>query len=114
MDELTNDAKFLISTLYSEYLKRRKEGQSKEQSIFFDDVESIHSQYMNEWMIEDVNFTCFELLNNSFILGQPADDSIIFIRLSTKAIAGLEVTFKDKVDKVLDYAIKIKSSIPFI
>ena len=114
MNELTNDAKYLLSKLYSEYLNRRKSDMTKEQSIQFDDVENIHEKYMIEWKIEDVNFTCFELLNNSYILGQPADDSIIFIRLSTKAISELEVTFKDRINEVLDYAAKIKNLIPFI
>ena len=32
MNELTNDAKFLLSSMYAEYLNRRKEEISKEEA----------------------------------------------------------------------------------
>lgn len=34
MDNLTNDAKYLISSMYKEYLSRRKNNISKKEAVF--------------------------------------------------------------------------------
>ena len=35
MDDLTNDAKYLLSRMYAEYIQRRKNGDSKSVAINF-------------------------------------------------------------------------------
>lgn len=114
MDYLTNDAKYLLSTLYKEYILRRKNKITKERAVKFDDIESVHKLYMSEWSFDDVKFTCFELYKHNLIHARPASNSLYYIRLSTEAIAMLEETFADKVDNVLEFLKKIKESIPFL
>lgn len=114
MEELTNDAKYLLTSMYSKYLDERKAGKTKEQAIKFGGAEDIHQKLMPEWSFEDVEFTCFELRQHGYINAAAASNTLFYITLSTSAIASLETTFKDKVDSVLDYAAKIKNAIPFV
>lgn len=114
MDNLTNDAKFLLSSLYKAYLMRRNEGIIKAQAIRFIDAEEIHKNYMPEWKIEDVEFTCAELKKNDFISGRYLSNKLQYICLTTYAISQLEETFSDKLNKVLKFMEKIKNAIPFI
>ncbi|KMT58928.1 hypothetical protein [Paenilisteria newyorkensis] len=114
MDELTNDAKYLLSRMYACYLERRKNGDSKADAIEFNEIDSIREKLMPEWSMEDVEFTCFELHSHNYIQGMALENTLSFIKLSTKAIAGLESTFKDRIDSVLEYGAKIKNVIPFI
>ena len=66
LDLITNDAKFLLGSLYAVYIDRRKEKLPKNKAIYFEDVSSIHSSFMQEWLIEDVTDTCFELKKTWF------------------------------------------------
>ncbi|EAC8464737.1 hypothetical protein [Listeria monocytogenes] len=111
---LTNDAKFLLSSMYIEYLNKRKSGATKKDSMFFGNVDKIHSEIMPEWLYEDVLFTCFELKRHGFIKGMQLDKNLIRISITTEAIALSEITFKDKINIVLEYAGKIKAAIPFL
>lgn len=114
MENLTNDAKFLLSSMYKNYLEQRENGALKQDAVNFNDIKTIHSDIMPEWKIEDVLYTCFELKKHGLISGFIADDSLYEIKLTTEAIASLETTFADKIDNVLEFASKIKNSIPFI
>lgn len=114
MDNLTNDAKFLLSSMYKIYVERRKNSELKRNATNFISVENIHETIMPEWHEEDVKSTCFELKKHGLISGTNASNSIVFIHLTTEAIAIMENQFKDKIDTVLDYANKIKGAIPFI
>lgn len=114
MDFLTNDAKYLLSSMYKKYIERRKNDMLKEDAVCFDDINTIHKEIMPEWKFEDVSYTVFELEKHGLISGSSGDNSLSDIELSSEAIASLETTFADKIDKVLEYAAKIKSAIPFI
>lgn len=117
MDDLkfiTNDAKYLISILYKEYVTRRENGIKKSKAVLFGDIETIHNEFMNEWSYEDTEFTCFELKKHGLLNGMSADNALFNISISTEAIALLEKTFKDKVDDILAFSRKIKESIPFL
>lgn len=114
MDDLTNDAKFLLSSLYKEYILRRNDGVLKRQAIRFMNPEEIQKNYMSEWKIEDVEFTCSELIKNNFISGRYMSNKLDDIQLTTYAIAQLEETFSDKADSILEFMAKVKNAIPFI
>ncbi|MBV7391085.1 hypothetical protein KUA55_10365 [Enterococcus sp. ALS3] len=115
LDSLTNDAKYLVSSMYKEYVSRRKDKIPKKQAISFNSVKVIHETLMKEWTLEDTLFTCRELRKKDFITGLDySENSMIMISLSTDAIALMESKFKDDAGKALDFAIKIKSLIPFI
>ncbi|GMC00195.1 hypothetical protein [Enterococcus thailandicus] len=114
MDELTNEAKYLLSMMYKDYLQKRKSGVNRSTSLKFGNLDELHETVMPEWSIEDVKSVCWELMRHNMISAKNASSRIQHISLNTEAIAMLETTFKDKVDIVLDYAVKIKSLIPFI
>lgn len=114
LDLITNDAKFLLGSLYAVYIDRRKEKLPKNKAIYFEDVSSIHSSFMQEWLIEDVTDTCFELKKHGLITGVSASNTLIAINISSEGIAMMENKFKDEAREVLEWAAKIKSLIPFI
>lgn len=113
MEQLTNDAKFLLSSMYAEYLKRRKAQTSKSQARNFQNIDYIKQSIMPEWSIDDILDTCFELRRYGYIDGLLASDTFYTLHLTTQAIAELEVDFKDRLENVLEFAAKIKSAIPF-
>lgn len=110
---LTNDAKFLLSSMYKEYLERRQNNTDKSKARLFNNIENIQ-EIMTEWSHGDVLDTCSELRRKKLINAIQASDTLLNISLTTDAISLLEVSFKDKIDNVLEYATKIKSLIPFI
>ncbi|MGO2565850.1 MAG: hypothetical protein ACTH8E_08675 [Brochothrix thermosphacta] len=114
LDLLTNDAKYLLASMYKIYIKKRKAGSLKKDAISFGNSDEVHQHVMSEWQKEDVKSTCLELRKQGLITGTPASDAVFHIRISTEAIAIMESKFKDNVDLILDYAVKVKSLIPFI
>ncbi|WP_409173827.1 hypothetical protein ACKVMU_05915 [Enterococcus mundtii] len=114
LDLLTNDAKYLLASMYKSYVEKRKSGSLKKDATYFGNVDDLHRNIMPEWAREDVLSTCYELRNHGLISGTPAGGTMSMINLRTEAIAIMETKFKDRIDLILDYAIKIKSLIPFI
>lgn len=114
LDNLTNDAKYLLSKMYAEYIKRRSNGDNKNQATNFGDLDSVHKEIMPEWKIEDVKYTISELRNNDFLYAKPASNTYHRVMINPIAISLMESKFRDKADTVLEYAVKIKSLIPFI
>ena len=119
MNNLTNDAKFLLTSMYAEYLTRRKDEISKEQARNFQNINYLKNNIMSEWSEEDILDTCYELDKYEYITGTKADNTFYTLYLTTEAIAELEnqfrePTLKERIENVLDFAAKIKSVIPFI
>lgn len=107
---LTNEAKFLISSMYKEYLSRIKENVPKARAVGFGTPNDIH-KFMSEWSYKDTEYTVEELINKGLLQGLPVIGGYIDISLSTDAIAIMQNSFKNSVDSVLDYASKIKNLI---
>ncbi|HEV5657692.1 TPA: hypothetical protein VY837_000640 [Streptococcus pneumoniae] len=119
MDFLTNDAKFLLTSMYAEYLTRHKDEVSKKQARNFQNIKYLKDNIMSEWSEEDILDTCFELDKYGYIIGTKADNTFYTLSLTTEAIAELEnqfrePTLKERIENVLDFAAKIKSVIPFV
>lgn len=114
MDNLTNEAKFLLSSMYKIYLEKRQSGISREQALYFGYIEDIKTLILPNYLLDDVTHICFELLKYEFISGLKCDNSIEDIHLSLVAVAILETTFQDKINNVLDFLAKIKNAIPFV
>lgn len=118
MNELTNDAKYLLSSMYAQYLDRRKDNISKREARNFQNINFIKENIMPEWSKEDVLDTCFELQRHKCISAMSGDNTLFFIHLTTEAIAALELEFKEptlkeRIESVLDFAAKVKAAIPF-
>lgn len=115
LDLLTNDAKFLLASMYKEYIVRRKNKVAKIKAVDFWDIEQIHKTIMKDWSLDDILSTCKELKKHGFLTGANyGNENMISIEITTEAIAVMEARFKDKVNDVLEYVAKVKSLIPFI
>lgn len=114
LDELTNESKFLLASLYKEYLQRRKDGVDRPKARKFKKEFDIHDEIMSEWSQSDVHDSISELSNLNLLETSSGGDAFVSVTLSPKAIAQLEITFKDRIDSVLSYAAKIKNAIPFV
>lgn len=81
---------------------------------YFGTLFEVHQKIMPDWKTDDVKFTVSELKDYGLVAATAASGTYYRIMLRPQAIALLESQFKDKVESVLDYAIKIKSLIPFV
>lgn len=90
MNNLTNDAKFLLTSMYAEYLTRRKDEVPKKQARNFQNINYLKNNIMSEWSEEDILDTCYELDKYGYIIGTKADDTFYTLYLTTEAIAELE------------------------
>lgn len=118
MDNLTNDAKYLLISMYAKYLERRKDEISKKEARNFQGIGFIKENIMPEWSEEDILDTCFELKRHGYLSGLAGNNTLYRISLTTEAVAALELKFKEptlkeRIESVLDFAAKIKSVIPF-
>ncbi|MBS0955897.1 hypothetical protein [Lactiplantibacillus plantarum] len=111
LDELTNDAKYLLSQMYKKYLQNRSKGQNKRDSMAFGSEFDIHDNIMPEWSQVDTRETINELSRSNLLDVGFGNDKALYVSLSTSAIVLMEHKFKDNLDAVIDYLTKIKSLI---
>jgi hypothetical protein len=114
LDELTNDSKFLLTSMYKEYLQRRIDNVDHSKARRFKKEFDIHNEIMPEWSQSDVHDSISELAELNLLETSSGGDAFVSVTLSAKAIAQMEITFKDRISSVLDYVAKIKSIIPFV
>ncbi len=112
--QLTKDSEALICLLYKNYLESRNNGDSRESAKQFGNIPDIQSNFVPNWLEEDVLDCCFELGTAKLISYIPADNTAMYIELTNAGIIYMEGRFENKVNYVLDYINKIKSIItPF-
>lgn len=114
MNRLTNDAKFLLTAMYGQYIQRRQGLVTKSQARNFIDAETVKQTLMPEWTDEDVVDTCLELHKHGYVEGSMDDDTIFTLSLTTEAVAELEVLYQDKLDLVNAKSAELKATIPYI
>lgn len=114
LDELTKDAQFLLSTMYKNYLDSRQAGKSKIDSMAFGSEFEIHDQLMSQWQQADVRETINELSRQHLLNVMFGSNTAMRVSLSTDAVVLMENKFKNKVNSVIDFVAKVKSTIPFI
>lgn len=100
---LTNDAKKILYTLYSEYKARRSVGSSKLEASFFHDAHSIHQNFFSDWHFDDVEEALYELKNEDFLSGYSADNTLQNCALTNTAIATMENLPKDTLKGILEF-----------
>ncbi|MCO6532397.1 hypothetical protein [Lactobacillus sp.] len=99
---LTRDAKYLVSVLYKEYLSRRKQGKTKEESGFFLDIRDVQ-KLIPHWSIDDATTVCNELKTKELIDCRYGSNRPVYIHLTSDAISMLENKFKNNMKTVLGY-----------
>lgn len=113
LDELTNDAKYLISSMYKSYIEKREAGECKRDASSFGSEFDIKQVIMSEWQQADIHETVNELSRARLLNVRYGSNVAVTVSLSTDAIVLMEHKFKNKMDTVIDYAVKIKSLISF-
>lgn len=112
--KLTKDSDYLLCSLYKNYLEKRSNGIPKSQASYAGSSEDMQSNFFPKWCLEDVDETCRELDRAGMLYCLYADNVVYESTLSDQAIIYMENRFENKVNRVLDYILKIKSMIPFI
>lgn len=114
IDNLTNDSKFLLSSLYKRYIVQRKNNIDKQKAIYFNNSDTIKEQIMPERSTSDV-FSCIrELSTNGFITCTYLSNKAFDVRLTDKSISAFEHKFKNNLSSLIEFISAIKSLIPFI
>ncbi|EPD66035.1 hypothetical protein HMPREF1216_00450 [Coprococcus sp. HPP0048] len=102
--ELTKDADRIFCLIYKEYLSRKKSGFSKDFSISFECPEALHSDFLQEFLSDDIHSSVRELSRNNMIRLY-VDGGF---KLSDKGIIYMENRFKNGIKEILEYISLIK------
>lgn len=101
---LTKDAKFMLKTVYDEYDRRIRNGESKNQAKDFTDLQKLQSDLFPTWPVEDITKTAAELRDAGFVR--------LYIRsgflLEDSGISWAENAVKRGILTVLDAIDKLK------
>lgn len=100
--ELTKNTDKLFCLVYKEYLNRQKCGFPKDFSISFKDPETLHSDFLQEFLTDDIHSSIRELARNNMIR-KYVDDSF---KLSDEGIVYMENRFKNGLKEVTDFISK--------
>ena len=92
---LTKDAKYLLISIYKVYKDKRKDNLSKSESKYFGHAEELHSNYFDDWHMEDFLDTCRELSRNGYLKCVFASNTIASINLTDDAIVYNENRYKN-------------------
>lgn len=98
---LTDEADYLLCTLYDAYLMRRKNGESAFDARIFGDSESIQSDYIPQWPTDDIDDAARELSRKSLVNCLFADDTIATLAIEREGISLMEHRFSDKRDRLI-------------
>ncbi|MEF2919861.1 MAG: hypothetical protein U0O22_05245 [Acutalibacteraceae bacterium] len=109
--KLTSDSDALICLLYKSYLESRKRGNTREKSKLFGSVTDIKTNFVPNWLEDDIFDCCIELRQADLISYIVADNSAFHINLTNSGIIYMEERFENKVNSILEYIGKIKSLI---
>lgn len=108
MDDLTKDAKYLLSKIYAEYLANINNGISKNRAKIIGSSQSINKNLVPEEIFEDTDETMKELGRAGYVKNTYADDVVYFSVLTDKTIIYMENRFSNNVKKIVDFISKLK------
>lgn len=97
---LSQDAEYLLCTLYDAYRTRRKSGELAEDAKFFGSSEQIQASYVQEWPTNDIDEAARELHRKGMIIASFADNALDQCCLSSDGIVYVENQFGDKLDRL--------------
>lgn len=102
--ELTKDTDKLFCLIYKEYLNRKKCGFSRDFSISFECPETLQSDFLQEFHVNDIHSSIHELSRNNLIRRYTNDS----FKLSSAGIVYMENRFKNGIKEILEYISLIK------
>lgn len=111
--EITKEAKALLSALYKEYKRRRKAGISKEQARCFGDSDTIQTNIVDKWSINDIDEACRELHSAGILNCFFIDDTVGELELTTLGIAYAESCTKKNISTIISILDRLKALLPW-
>lgn len=114
LEDLTNDGKFLLASMYKKYVSNLKRGMEKQNAVNFGTEFEIHDKIMSAWSQSDVHETISELSLKKLLTVTYGSNVAIEVVITTDTIVMMEHKFQNRVDSVISYVAKIKALIPFI
>lgn len=101
MDELTNETKFVLQTLYKEYLDRINNGISKSQAKEFKYAKFVYDELFSEMLYDDFYDSIKELDIKDFLDCMYGNNTAVKISLTNKSIVEMENRFAKNVKKII-------------
>lgn len=98
---LTHDAEYLLDSMYSVYLARRKNGVSADVAGRFGDCEDLQALCVPEWPVDDINAAALSLCRKGLLSAGFGDNAVSACRITDDGIAYMEQRFARNVDKLL-------------
>lgn len=106
---LSKDADYLICLIYKHYLELRDNGFSKSEAKKINSLEDTH-YLITDWSLDDIHETCLELSNKNLLSKEKPyiDEEYSRFSVSDEGIIYMENRFSNKINKIVDYIIKLK------
>ncbi|MGK0551938.1 hypothetical protein ACSFB8_07600 [Enterococcus faecalis] len=102
MNELTEESKFVLETLYKEYLDKINNGISKSEAKKMNSGQAIHDDFFSYMLYDDLVDSCRELDQQEFLNIMWGSNKPFRVFLTNKAIVEMENKFSNDMKKVLD------------
>lgn len=106
MTELTKDADKVLCLLYKRYLENRKDSMSKGMAKLFGGSEAIREALNLTMALDDLDDTLRELGRADYLNNLYADDTVVEVEMTDKAIIMMENRFKNGLREVLEFLSK--------
>ena len=110
MDDLTNEQKYLLVSMYKEVLSRQP-ALSMEKSNYFRDSDEIKDMFLPYLSSDYVSTLCWKLKSKGYISCDHGDDLANNIRLEDSTIIYMEHRFSNGLKNVINFLSDIKSII---
>ncbi len=105
MDDLTNEQKYLLVSMYNEVISRQP-ALSMEEANYFADSDKVKDMFLPELSSDYVSALCWKLKSKGYISCYHGDDLANNIRLEDSTIIYMENRFKNGIKDVLDFIAK--------
>lgn len=106
---LTNEADYLLCSIYKGYLEKRKSGVFREDAVIFGNAETVQEDYAQLWPVNDIEDAVRELSRANLVACMWADNTFWRGCLTTGAIVYMENRFQNNLDKLLQRITVVKS-----
>lgn len=99
-EKLTNDAKYLLSSMYKLYLERIDNGDSKKSANHFGSSYDIKNALLPNEDVDNVDIYAKELSDKGFLITTYGSNIIWTSKLSTEAIAFMQHKFGNNIKSI--------------
>ena len=103
MEQLTRDAQKLLCGMYKQYLEKCSSGLPKTDANYFGNTYLVHETFCPLTSFADADELIWELSRNGYICGDPGDDILSEISITSSGIVFMENRFKNGIKDVLSF-----------